>query len=131
MNRRTALLSMCAAVFAPRVGAQSVTSSSSPSPRHHYPVTSYAPVAAGYRVRFPEDEGAHPAFRTEWWYITGWLDAASRAPMGFQVTFFRARPEIDERNPSAFTARHIIIAHAALSDAARGRLLHDQTVARA
>ena len=22
---------------------------------------------------FPRDHGAHPAFRTEWWYVTGWL----------------------------------------------------------
>ena len=22
---------------------------------------------------FPRDHGAHPEFRTEWWYVTGWL----------------------------------------------------------
>jgi predicted secreted hydrolase len=97
---------------------------------------SYAPVVPGYRIRFPEDEGSHPRFRTEWWYITGWLQgtggASNRAsqPIGFQITFFRARLEVDERNPSAFAPRQVIIAHAALSDAGRGRLLHDQKVAR-
>jgi predicted secreted hydrolase len=90
-----------------------------------------APVVPGYRIRFPEDEGSHPEFRTEWWYVTGWLERAGGAALGFQVTFFRVRPEIDESNASAFTARQIVIAHAALSDAARGRLLHDQRVARA
>ena len=90
-----------------------------------------AQPAPGYRLRFPHDEGSHPAFGTEWWYVTGWLDAPGRGPTGFQVTFFRTRPEIDERNPSAFTSRQIMIAHAALSDGNRGRLLHDQTVARA
>ena len=24
---------------------------------------------------FPRDHGAHPDYRTEWWYLTGWLDA--------------------------------------------------------
>jgi predicted secreted hydrolase len=88
-------------------------------------------VVPGHRIRFPQDEGSHPAFRTEWWYITGWLENSGRAPMGFQITFFRARAEIDETNPSAFAARQIIIAHAALSDRSRGRLVHDQKLARA
>ena len=91
----------------------------------------YAAVVPGYRLRFPYDEGSHPDFRIEWWYITGWLDRADRAPIGFQVTFFRTRPEVDRANPSAFSPRQIVIAHAALSEAARGRLVHDQTLARA
>ena len=40
---------------------------------------------------FPRDHGAHPGFRTEWWYITGWLDG----PGGFQITFFRFSPQAD------------------------------------
>jgi predicted secreted hydrolase len=91
----------------------------------------YAPVVRGRSIRFPDDEGSHPEFRTEWWYVTGWLEREAQGPLGFQVTFFRTRPEIDERNPSAFTPRQVLIAHAALSDPARGRLLHDQRVARA
>jgi predicted secreted hydrolase len=93
--------------------------------------TPYAAVTPGYRLRFPEDEGSHPAFRTEWWYITGWLEREGRPRTGFQITFFRTRPETDEANPSAFTPRQLMIAHAALSDAARGRLVHDQKLARA
>jgi predicted secreted hydrolase len=76
---------------------------------------------------FPRDHGAHPEFRTEWWYITGWLDG----PLGFQVTFFRAKPDVDERNPSAFTPRQILLAHAAIADPQRGRLVHEERAARA
>src|SRR3712207_1779058 len=94
-------------------------------------VTPVAQVRPGTALRFPQDHGAHPAFRTEWWYVTGWVEDSSRRDLGFQVTFFRARPDIDERNPSAFTPRQIVIAHAALSDVRRGHLLHDQTVGRA
>ena len=81
---------------------------------------------------FPRDHGAHPEFRTEWWYLTGWLDGPNTdAAIGFQVTFFRTRTTIDAANPSAFAARQLIIAHAAIADPSRGRLLHDQRVARA
>ncbi len=88
---------------------------------------SYPDVTPGRGFSFPRDDGAHPDFRTEWWYVTGWLGDA----MGFQVTFFRARPEEEIGNPSAFNPRQILFAHAALSDPRRGRLLHDQRAARA
>ncbi|HSB49482.1 MAG TPA: lipocalin-like domain-containing protein [Burkholderiales bacterium] len=91
--------------------------------------TAFASVVPGYRLRFPHDEGSHPEFRLEWWYITGWLNEATR-PLGFQITFFRARPELKHDNPSAFTPRQILIAHAALSDPAHGRLIHAQRAAR-
>ncbi len=91
----------------------------------------YAPVTVGAPLAFPRDHGAHPAFRTEWWYVTGWVQTGDGKPMGFQVTFFRTRPDVDQANPSAFAARQVLFAHAALADPAVGRLLHDQRVARA
>jgi len=90
----------------------------------------YAVVTPGAAFSFPADHGAHPAFRTEWWYVTGWLRTPDRKDLGFQVTFFRSRPPVDQRNPSAFSPRQILFAHAALSDPALGRLQHDQRIAR-
>lgn len=90
----------------------------------------FQPVTPGRTLRFPQDEGSHPEFRTEWWYVTGWLDAATR-PLGFQITFFRTRPHADAGNPSRFSAGHILIAHAAISERQYGRLRHDQRAARA
>ena len=87
----------------------------------------YPVVRPGRAFTFPRDHGAHPDYRIEWWYVTGWLDGA----LGFQVTFFRARPEEASDNPSRFNPRQILFAHAALSDPKRGRLLHDQRAARA
>jgi len=84
---------------------------------HRSPITPFAKVVPGYRMQFPRDEGSHPDFRVEWWYLTGWLQDGGK-PLGFQVTFFRARPELKHDNPSAFTPRQILIAHAALSDPA-------------
>jgi predicted secreted hydrolase len=88
---------------------------------------SYEVVRPRPTFSFPRDHGAHPGFRTEWWYITGWLDGSS----GFQITFFRFSPEVDPRNPSAFNPRQILLAHAALAEPKRGRLVHEERAARA
>jgi predicted secreted hydrolase len=91
----------------------------------------FAPVVPGYVISFPRDEGSHPDFRVEWWYITGWLENPVRKTLGFQVTFFRVRTSLSGDNPSAFAPRQVLIAHAALSDPARGSLLHEERAARA
>jgi predicted secreted hydrolase len=90
----------------------------------------YPPVLPTTAITLPRDHGAHPDFRTEWWYVTGWLKAPDGRDRGFQVTFFRTRPPVDQSNPSAFAPKQILFAHAALSDPANGRLLHDQRIAR-
>lgn len=90
----------------------------------------YPRVEAGTEPRFPRDHGSHSDFRTEWWYATGWLDDAKGNRYGMQVTFFRNRPRVAEDNPSAFAARQLVFAHAAIADPARGLLRHDQRAAR-
>jgi predicted secreted hydrolase len=92
----------------------------------------YAEVAPGAKIEFPGDAGSHPNFRTEWWYVTGWIANADRRERGFQITFFRARPDnVDSRNPSRFSPQQILFAHVALSDPNEGKLLHAQRTARA
>jgi predicted secreted hydrolase len=81
-------------------------------------------------LQFPRDFGAHPDFRTEWWYATGWLETPDGEPMGFQITFFRSATDHDRDNPSRFAPTQLIIAHAALSDPAVGKLLHAEKSAR-
>jgi predicted secreted hydrolase len=91
----------------------------------------FAPVTPGRPLAFPADFGAHPDFRTEWWYVTGWVQGRDGKPLGFQVTFFRSRTESDTANPSAFAPKQLVFGHAALSDPAVGHLVHDQRAARA
>jgi predicted secreted hydrolase len=88
---------------------------------------SYPPVRRGTRLAFPRDHGAHPDFRTEWWYVTGALDAP-RA-MGFQLTFFRSRPGQAEDLQSPLAATQILFAHAAVSVPGSG-LRHADRAAR-
>jgi predicted secreted hydrolase len=112
------------------LGGLLTSPTAAPFAPHPAPVTPFATVAPGYRMQFPRDEGSHPDFRLEWWYITGWLEDAGK-PLGFQVTFFRARPELKYHNPSTFSPRQVVIAHTALSDPAHGKLIHAQRAARA
>jgi predicted secreted hydrolase len=90
-------------------------------------------LAAPAAIALPRDFGAHPESRIEWWYLTGALDVPGSAdPFGFQITFFRARnASIAADHPSAFAARQILFAHAALTDPVARRLFHDQRIARA
>jgi len=90
----------------------------------------YPSPRPGTVLQFPRDHGSHAAFRTEWWYVTGWAKVRSGADLGLQITFFRSRTGIGESNPSRFAPRQLLFAHAALSDARIGHLLHDQRAAR-
>jgi predicted secreted hydrolase len=89
------------------------------------PAVSLAPM----KLEFPRDYGAHPAFRTEWWYITGHAQSGARE-FGFQVTFFRARVDRTQGMTSRFAAKQLVFAHAALTDAQGRKLWHDQRIAR-
>jgi predicted secreted hydrolase len=87
----------------------------------------------GHEIAFPRDEGSHPDFRIEWWYVTGQLDDGAskvKAPLGFQVTFFRVRTGLAADNPSRFAPRQVLFAHAAVADPVSGRLHHAQRSAR-
>jgi predicted secreted hydrolase len=90
----------------------------------------YPAVASGHPLMFPRDYGAHSRYRTEWWYVTGWLQTDADAPLGFEATFFRSRPALDEANPSRFAPNQLLFANVALSDPHASRLQHDQRVAR-
>jgi len=49
----------------------------------------FATVTPGAALAFPRDFGAHPGFRTEWWYLTANLRDAAGASYGVQWTLFR------------------------------------------
>jgi predicted secreted hydrolase len=91
----------------------------------------YPEVRPGYAIELPRDEGSHPRFRTEWWYLTGLVETDNGEQLGFQITFFRTRPGIEEGNPSRFAARQVLFAHAAVSDPRRSSLARGEKSARA
>ncbi|MCB1182257.1 carotenoid 1,2-hydratase [bacterium] len=80
-------------------------------------------AAPGYAWSFPRDLFAHPAYKTEWWYITGHLDPADGGePLGYQLTFFRVgvQPARPDSTGSAWRTDDLILAHAAVSDPRTG-----------
>ncbi len=81
-------------------------------------------------LSFPRDHGAHPDYRTEWWYITGYGQSDGR-DIGFQVTFFRSRIEATQKMQSQFAAKQLLFAHCAVTDVQGKKLWHDQRIARA
>jgi predicted secreted hydrolase len=97
-------------------------------------------AAAATTLAFPRDAGAHNDFRTEWWYLTGWVTdpatpastagAAGRASHGFQITFFRSRVDSTQSMQSRLAARQLLFAHAAITDVKAKHLWHDQRMAR-
>ena len=93
------------------------------------PAVRYAAASRATRLAFPRDHGAHPDFRTEWWYVTGALDTA-QGDAGFQLTFFRSRPGLAEDLASPIAASQILFAHAALTLPGKP-LLHAERAGRA
>jgi predicted secreted hydrolase len=85
---------------------------------------------------FPQDHGAHPGYRTEWWYYTGNLTSDTGDRYGFQLTFFRSQispPGANEswpEPPSAWRTQQVFLGHAAISDLEGNVHLHAERMAR-
>lgn len=62
------------------------------------------------RFIFPQDHGAHPLFRIEWWYITANLTDANGTDFGIQWTLFR-----NALRPDGAADDQAWMAHAAVS----------------
>ena len=70
-------------------------------------------------LTFPADFGAHPDFRTEWWYYTGNLQTSQGRHFGFELTVFRVGvlpPTVELSKDSAWSGRDIYFSHFAVSD---------------
>jgi len=82
---------------------------------------------------FPRDHLSHPGFRNEWWYLTGNLDTADGREFGYQLTFFRIALAPEGAAParaSAWAARDVWMAHAAVTDIHGRQHYHSQRLAR-
>ena len=94
---------------------------------------SFRSATAGYRYEFPKDHGSHPAYRTEWWYYTGHLQAKNGRPFGFELTFIRRAipPDDVKTQPSLWSVNHLYLAHFAVTDVAGQRFDFSEKLSRA
>ncbi len=94
----------------------------------------WKPARPDYAWSFPQDHWARTGYRTEWWYFTGHLETREEVPrrFGYQFTFFRvglqpSPPPLD----STWTARDVIMGHAAVTDLKGKRHLFSEILYRA
>ena len=87
-------------------------------------------IEGPHPLSFPEDHGAHPAYRHEWWYFTGYLETGDTRTFGFQYTLFRFRIPGPGGVESAWATEQVWMAHLALSDIERGRFRQVERLAR-
>lgn len=82
----------------------------------------WARVEPGIELVYPRDHGAHPEYRTEWWYLTGDLEAEDGRRFGFQFTVFRSGedPRPPQPGDSPLRVREILAGHLVLTDVAGG-----------
>jgi predicted secreted hydrolase len=80
---------------------------------------------------FPRDHGAHPAFKSEWWYFTGNLRDAQERPFGYQLTIFRQGVQFQPAQAeSRWAVRDFYFGHFAISDISGDRFHVREKVSR-
>lgn len=79
----------------------------------------YAQARPGQPMVFPQDHGAHPDYRIEWWYLTANLNDADRNSYGIQWTLFRlaVQPPNGREPGDSGLDDQVFMAHFAVSTA--------------
>ena len=84
---------------------------------------------------FPRDHGAHPSFRSEWWYVTAVLAASGGREFGVQFTLFRQglepRPDLGGADGiAAWRTAQVFMGHAAVADVQNRQHMHEERLLR-
>jgi predicted secreted hydrolase len=81
---------------------------------------------------FPRDHGAHPNFKTEWWYFTGNLqDTQQGRHFGYQLTLFRQGIQFTPAQAdSKWAVRDMYFGHFTISDLAADQFHVAERVSR-
>lgn len=91
----------------------------------------YARADGPRQFRFPDDHGAHPRFRNEWWYFTGNLRAANGRRFGYQFVIFRiALKPASSIHPSRWAGNQVYMSHFALTDPHAQRFIFQERFSR-
>jgi predicted secreted hydrolase len=95
------------------------------------PVEPWQRAIGAWSWFFPRDHGAHPNFKTEWWYFTGNLHDAAQRKFGYQLTLFRQGIQFTPaQRESKWAVRDIYFGHFTISDLAPGEFHVAERVSR-
>ena len=97
--------------------------------------TGYARADVVRDFAFPADHGPHPAFKAEWWYVTGNVRATDGTDrrFGIQFTVFRSALSPDTAattRGSAWATDQLYMAHTAIGDVAGERFFDEERFSR-
>jgi len=96
-----------------------------------YPSEGWRHALAPRSWEFPRDHGAHPQYRTEWWYLTGNLVDEKGNRYGYELTFFRQGIRAKPGDPSdPWSLRDLYLAHFTVTDVEKKRFLTYERVSR-
>jgi len=77
------------------------------------------------KFSFPQDHGAHPEYRQEWWYFSGNVQSTEGQRFGYELTFFRiglnppskiVANSAQKIKTSSWRANNVYMAHFAVTD---------------
>jgi predicted secreted hydrolase len=103
------------------------------------PTVQFAKADRPRTWNFPQDFGAHPDYKSEWWYYTGNLETEDHRPFGFQLTFFRqaiapavkpSSSQVNSQDNSQWRSQQIYSAHFTVSDIADQTFYVDERFSR-
>ncbi len=80
---------------------------------------------------FPQDDGNHPEYKTEWWYLTGNLKDSKGNLYGIQATWFRSLlSKLKSPRQSPLAVQDVFFFHGALTDVSQKEFSFDQRSSR-
>ncbi len=80
--------------------------------------------------QFPQDHNAHPAFRSEWWYVTANLVDEHHQEFGVQFTLFRSAALAGKTDAKDWFSPQFYLAHIAVTQQTSELHLSEQRLSR-
>jgi predicted secreted hydrolase len=103
----------------------------SPVPPSGPPPEPWQSAVGPWAWSFPRDHGAHPSFKSEWWYFTGNVHDPQGRRFGYQLTLFRQGVQFKPAQPTShWSVRDFYFGHFTISDLAAGRFHFEERVSR-
>ena len=130
MRKLAGLVAILLAVL-PGVSGRAQPPDGAPVPPAGPPPEPWQSAVGPWDWSFPRDHGAHPSFKSEWWYFTGNVRDASGRRFGYQLTLFRQGVQYKPAQPtSRWSVRDFYFGHFTISDIAANQFHVEERVSR-